>query len=271
MSTRINPDACGVIETAMKLADDAMNGYGAVTVELAKQMVMQHGIDALQTISGVVELKKRYIAEVEKQKNPIIAVSAYHDAIDLACSWATAEMANKAQVLACLMLPFGFITEEDSEDEADICPFCGKPVTYDGETDIDADNAVAYGEWHCDECGAHGKNSGEIIVVGANEVEVCFTEYVELYNEDGKKVDATAFEFNVQVAGAVLDENICPCCGGELEYEGDEHMDYEAGDGATEASWTCPHCGATGKALGQVQFTGFYGVCDKDGNAVEVA
>jgi len=57
------------------------------------------------------------------------------------------------------------------------------------------------------------------------------------------------------------EEGICPICGGELEYGGDEPLD----DGGVY-NWTCPHCGATGKEGYDKVFDRHYDVQDGDGN-----
>lgn len=57
------------------------------------------------------------------------------------------------------------------------------------------------------------------------------------------------------------EEGLCPICGGELEYEGDEPLD----DGGVY-EWTCPGCGATGKEGYNKVFDQHYDVHDGDGN-----
>lgn len=57
------------------------------------------------------------------------------------------------------------------------------------------------------------------------------------------------------------EKGICPICGGELEYGGDESLD----DGGIY-DWTCPSCGATGKEGYDKVFDRHYNVRDKDGN-----
>ena len=57
------------------------------------------------------------------------------------------------------------------------------------------------------------------------------------------------------------EEGLCPICGGELEYEGDEPLD----DGGVY-EWTCPSCGATGKEGYNKVFDRHYDVHDGDGN-----
>lgn len=42
------------------------------------------------------------------------------------------------------------------------------------------------------------------------------------------------------------EEDVCPVCGTEVEYQGDRDIDYNDG---TEVSWVCPACKAEGKAL----------------------
>ncbi len=61
------------------------------------------------------------------------------------------------------------------------------------------------------------------------------------------------------------EDGICPCCGAEIEYVGAyDHDD----DGAT-LDWTCPKCGASGKAGYTFVFDQHYCVQDGDGNPVE--
>lgn len=60
-------------------------------------------------------------------------------------------------------------------------------------------------------------------------------------------------------------EGICPICGGELEYEGDEPID----DGGVY-EWTCPSCGATGKEGYDKVFDRHYDVLDGEGNPYPV-
>lgn len=59
-------------------------------------------------------------------------------------------------------------------------------------------------------------------------------------------------------------DGICPCCGGEIEYEGDNDVD----DDGTTVSWTCPECGASGKSGYTGVFDGHYDVEDADGNEI---
>lgn len=57
-------------------------------------------------------------------------------------------------------------------------------------------------------------------------------------------------------------DGICPLCGSDIEYEGAyDHDD----DGAT-LDWTCPNCGATGKAGYTFVFDQHYKVQDANGN-----
>lgn len=60
-------------------------------------------------------------------------------------------------------------------------------------------------------------------------------------------------------------DDICPLCGAELEYDGAyDHDD----DGAT-LDWHCPACGATGKAGYNLVFDQHYCVQNGNGNPVE--
>lgn len=61
------------------------------------------------------------------------------------------------------------------------------------------------------------------------------------------------------------EDDICPVCGAEIEYEGDNEVD----DDGTIVSWECPECGATGKAGYIGVFDRHYKVCDADGNEIE--
>lgn len=58
------------------------------------------------------------------------------------------------------------------------------------------------------------------------------------------------------------EEDICPLCGAEIEYEGDNSID----DGGTIVSWTCPECDAIGQAGYNSAFDRHYNVRDKNGN-----
>lgn len=60
------------------------------------------------------------------------------------------------------------------------------------------------------------------------------------------------------------EEDICPVCGSEIEYDGDNQID----DDGTIVSWTCPGCGATGKSGYTSVFDGHYLVHDGDGNEI---
>lgn len=57
------------------------------------------------------------------------------------------------------------------------------------------------------------------------------------------------------------EEDICPFCGGTIDYEGDNRID----DSGTIVSWTCPDCGAIGQAGYNSVFDRHYNVRDKDG------
>lgn len=58
------------------------------------------------------------------------------------------------------------------------------------------------------------------------------------------------------------EDGICPCCGAEIEYEGDNDID----DDGTTVSWECPECGTTGKASYTSVFDGHYDVEDANGD-----
>lgn len=60
------------------------------------------------------------------------------------------------------------------------------------------------------------------------------------------------------------EDGICPVCGAEFEYEGDNDVD----DSGTIVSWTCPECGASGQAAYNGVFDRHYNVVDKDGNKI---
>lgn len=60
-------------------------------------------------------------------------------------------------------------------------------------------------------------------------------------------------------------DGICPLCGSDIEYEGAyDHDD----DGAT-LHWTCPNCGASGKAGYTFVFEQHYKVQNTNGNEVK--
>lgn len=59
-------------------------------------------------------------------------------------------------------------------------------------------------------------------------------------------------------------DGICPLYGGELEYEGDQHIV----DDGTLVSWTCKQCGATGKSGYDLSFDQHYNVCDAESHGV---
>lgn len=50
------------------------------------------------------------------------------------------------------------------------------------------------------------------------------------------------------------DGDICPVCGGELDFDGAEEIDYEAGR-ITEARWRCLDCGAHGTQVNDIVFS----------------
>ena len=60
------------------------------------------------------------------------------------------------------------------------------------------------------------------------------------------------------------EDGVCPCCGAEIEYEGDNEID----DDGTIVSWECPNCGATGKAGYNGVFAGHFQVEDANGNPI---
>lgn len=60
------------------------------------------------------------------------------------------------------------------------------------------------------------------------------------------------------------EDGVCPNCGAEIEYDGDNQVD----DGGTIVSWTCPECGVTGKAGYTGVFDRHYRVEDANGNPV---
>ena len=60
-------------------------------------------------------------------------------------------------------------------------------------------------------------------------------------------------------------DGICPLCGSDIEYVGSyDHDD----DGAT-LDWTCPNCGARGKARYTIFFDQHYKIQDANGNEVK--
>lgn len=61
-------------------------------------------------------------------------------------------------------------------------------------------------------------------------------------------------------------EDICPICGGGLDFEEDVSLnDFSQPDG-TLYKWSCPNCGATGMAGFCKTFDRHYNVLDGDGN-----
>lgn len=60
------------------------------------------------------------------------------------------------------------------------------------------------------------------------------------------------------------EDGVCPVCGAEIEYEGDNEVD----DDGTIVSWECPECGATGKTGYTSVFDRHYRVQDKNGNEI---
>lgn len=63
--------------------------------------------------------------------------------------------------------------------------------------------------------------------------------------------------------GGTDSEGVCPVCGGELEYNGDDIKTCGGG----MHPWTCQKCGATGEEGYNEVFDGqHYNVRDKDGN-----
>lgn len=61
-------------------------------------------------------------------------------------------------------------------------------------------------------------------------------------------------------------EDICPICGGELDFEEDVSLnDFSQPDG-TLYKWSCPNCGATGMAGFFKTFDRHYNVLDGNGN-----
>lgn len=61
------------------------------------------------------------------------------------------------------------------------------------------------------------------------------------------------------------EEDVCPVCGAEVEYQGDREIDYNDG---TEVSWECPVCKAFGKALYHDTFLQHETVMDGNGDCV---
>lgn len=61
------------------------------------------------------------------------------------------------------------------------------------------------------------------------------------------------------------EEDVCPVCGAEVEYQGDRDIDYNDG---TEVSWECPVCKAFGKALYHDTFLQHEAVMDGNGDCV---
>lgn len=61
-------------------------------------------------------------------------------------------------------------------------------------------------------------------------------------------------------------ENICPLCGHELKFQGDQ----EIVDEVTECSWDCPHCKASGIQVNNIVFDFHADVVDGDGKAVDL-
>lgn len=55
---------------------------------------------------------------------------------------------------------------------------------------------------------------------------------------------------------------VCPLCGGELEYQGDQVII----DDGTLVSWVCKSCGAIGKEGADIVFGHHYDVYDAEGN-----
>ena len=74
------------------------------------------------------------------------------------------------------------------------------------------------------------------------------------------------FEFRDPDPGALHDEDgICPVCGAEVKYDGNEEDD---GNGGGTWGWDCPECGASGKAGFNKVFDRHYNVTDGDGESI---
>lgn len=135
--------------------------------------------------------------------------------------------------------------------EANVCPICGgMNLEYCGER-VDDDDGCTYG-WICKDCGASGREGYTLQFDG---------QHYDVKTGAGEKVDI------VEPEAAPDPEDICPVCGGKLEYEDDSRFvkSYRM-----ERDWRCSCCGAKGYASFEEEcnytFSDHDGVCLADGS-----
>lgn len=111
--------------------------------------------------------------------------------------------------------------------EANVCPICGG-MNLSYSCSEDDDNGRKF-PWTCEDCGATGKES---------YTETFDGNHYDVETGDGEPVEIVAPE------AAPDPEDICPVCGGELEYTGNTgEIKY-----GISQEWRCTKCNATGWA-----------------------
>lgn len=121
-------------------------------------------------------------------------------------------------------------TEESNN--SDNCPLCGSELDFQGDQEIVDDSTCT--TWECPNCNAHGEQWSNIVFAYHTEVTKGGVN-IELTDDQAKCGE------------------VCPCCGGELDYEGDQEIDYETGD-TTTVHWSCGKCGAHGTQISSIVF-----------------
>lgn len=120
-------------------------------------------------------------------------------------------------------------------EKGGVCPICGSAdISYDGTHDIEGESTKC--DWHCPVCKAEG----------TEWCDIEFSRHEDLTDKDGEPfTEEELSEKNMECG------EICPMCGGELEYNGDQDIFGET----TEVTWGCQNCGATGTQVSNIVFS----------------
>lgn len=121
-----------------------------------------------------------------------------------------------------------------------ICPVCGGNLEFFNHLIQDDYSTVA--DWVCPTCGTKGEQWHDIRFSRHKNV-------TKLTKPDGSDFTDEELEDVNFACGEV-----CPICGGGLEFQGDQDITYDSVE-TTEVSWVCADCGARGVEVSDILFS----------------
>lgn len=168
-----------IFKKARMLEKDMVSKYNDLMVSLAKNIIVQVGINQLMTEGTSDALIAEYNKRIGDHAS-IIAPEFYADAVNLAVDMAKlSREVDGMKLLMCLLMPGG----ANEPVDGDICPICGEALEVDGDQGIVDDGTLV--NWECPGCGATGKQGNNII----------FEQHYEVRNANGDEVDPADFAY----------------------------------------------------------------------------